>query len=39
MKKRVEYDIWYIENWSVWLDLKVLTMTLYMMVKGDKLAY
>ncbi len=39
MKKRVEYDIWYIENWSVWLDLKVLTMTLYMMIKGDKLAY
>ncbi len=39
MKKRVEFDIWYIENWSPWLDLKVIVMTLYSMVKGDMMAY
>lgn len=39
MKKRVEFDIWYIENWSPWLDLKVIIMTLYSMVKGDMMAY
>ena len=26
-RERVEYDLWYIDNWSIWLDLKVLFMT------------
>jgi len=28
MKKRVEYDLYYIEHWSLWLDLKVIFLTL-----------
>jgi len=28
MKKRLEYDLYYIENWSVWFDLKILFLTL-----------
>ena len=27
MKKRVEYDLYYIDNWSLGLDLKILAMT------------
>jgi len=27
--KRFEYDIWYIENWSLTLDLKILLLTLF----------
>ncbi|MFM7856040.1 MAG: sugar transferase [Flammeovirgaceae bacterium] len=26
--KRIEYDLYYIENWSLVLDLKILCMTL-----------
>jgi len=39
MRKRVEFDIWYIENWSAWLDIKIFSMTVYDIVKGDMMAY
>ena len=28
MQKRVERDLWYIDNWSMWLDFKILIKTL-----------
>lgn len=28
MAKRIEFDLWYINNWSPWLDLKILLRTL-----------
>ncbi len=39
MEKRVEYDIWYIENWNIWLDIQIIYLTLWNMVKGDPNAY
>ena len=29
MEKRVQYDLFYIENWSIMLDLKIIFMTLF----------
>ncbi|MFJ4145503.1 undecaprenyl-phosphate glucose phosphotransferase [Pseudomonas sp. NPDC089734] len=29
MQKRVEFDLEYIEHWSVWLDLKIILLTLF----------
>lgn len=39
MKKRVKYDLWYIENWTFWLDLQIIVQTLVNMIKGEKNAY
>lgn len=39
MKKRVKYDLWYIEHWTFWLDLQIMVQTLVNMVKGEKNAY
>ncbi|MCZ7586579.1 MAG: sugar transferase [Deltaproteobacteria bacterium] len=38
LSRRIECDIYYIENWSFWLDLRILWMTLTR-VLFDKNAY
>jgi undecaprenyl-phosphate glucose phosphotransferase len=32
MALRIEHDLWYIQNWSLWLDLKILMMTPFVMI-------
>ena len=27
IRKRVEYDIYYIENWTIWLDIQIILLT------------
>ncbi|MXV51317.1 exopolysaccharide biosynthesis polyprenyl glycosylphosphotransferase [Pedobacter sp. HMF7647] len=39
MQKRIEHDIWYLENWSMWLDLKIVYMTVRNLIKGEENAY
>ena len=29
IEKRIEHDIWYIENWSMYLDVKIIFMTIF----------
>lgn len=39
MQKRVDFDLWYIEHYSFWLDCQIIFQTLMNMIKGDKNAY
>jgi len=39
LEARVAHDIWYIEHWSFLLDLKIIFLTFWNMVIGDKQAY
>ena len=39
IKKRVQLDIWYIKNWSFFLDLKLIFKTFFMIFLGDEKAY
>lgn len=36
---RVKYDIFYLENWSVFLDIRIIFLTIFNSFKGDKKAY
>jgi putative colanic acid biosynthesis UDP-glucose lipid carrier transferase len=33
-RKRIEYDIWYIENWSFTLDIQIILITIWKMLRG-----
>ncbi len=39
MEKRIEYDVAYMENWSLFLDIKIILQTVQKIVQGDKQAY
>ena len=36
---RIKYDIYYIENWSFMLDLKIIIETVINIIRGEKKAY
>lgn len=39
MERRVELDVWYLENWSFWLDLRIVVKTVTNMFGRDEMAY
>jgi putative colanic acid biosynthesis UDP-glucose lipid carrier transferase len=39
LRRRVEYDIWYMENWSVYLDLRIIFLTVANTIRGEKNAF
>lgn len=39
IRERVEYDIWYMENWGLWFDLRIMFITLCHMLMGEKNAF
>ncbi|MEZ0130890.1 sugar transferase, partial [Flavobacterium sp. LBUM151] len=39
MQNRVEFDIWYIENWSLLLDIRIIIKTVVNIFQGEENAY
>ena len=39
MEERIQKDIWYIENWTFWLDIKIILKTALTLIIPDKNAY
>lgn len=39
MEKRIEKDIWYLEHWNLMLDIRIIYLTFYQVVRGDDKAY
>ena len=39
MEGRVERDIWYIQHWSFWLDMRIIWMTVKSIFTRDEKAY
>lgn len=34
MERRVDHDLWYIKNWSLWIDLRIIALTFLELVRG-----
>ena len=39
IQQRVASDLWYLEHWSIWLDIKIMFLTIHKVFVGDKQAY
>jgi putative colanic acid biosynthesis UDP-glucose lipid carrier transferase len=39
MVNRIKYDVFYIENWSIWMDIKIIIQTVVNIFKGEEKAY
>jgi putative colanic acid biosynthesis UDP-glucose lipid carrier transferase len=37
--KRIEYDIWYIENWNLGLDIQIILLTIWQMLTHNTKGY
>ncbi|MFL2569364.1 MAG: undecaprenyl-phosphate glucose phosphotransferase [Flavobacteriales bacterium] len=36
MENRVKYDVWYLENWTLLLDIKLIFLTIINLIKGSE---
>lgn len=34
-EEKFKFDIWYVDNWSLWLDFKIIFMTIISIIKGE----
>ena len=38
-EEKFKLDVWYVDNWSLWLDLKILCLTLIKVIKRDGISH
>jgi len=38
-KEKFEYDIWYVDNWNLWLDTKIIFLTFINVIKGEGISH
>jgi len=38
-KEKFEYDVWYVDNWNLWLDIKITFMTFINVIKGEGISH
>ncbi|MCH8154897.1 MAG: sugar transferase [Proteobacteria bacterium] len=36
IRNRVEYDLYYIDNWSIWLDFLIIAKTVMVLFRDEK---
>jgi lipopolysaccharide/colanic/teichoic acid biosynthesis glycosyltransferase len=36
--EKFAFDLWYIDNWSFWLDLKIIILTIWKVIKGEDIS-
>ncbi len=39
IESRVNKDLWYLENWTLWLDIQIMFLTIYQIIRGDEKAF
>ncbi len=39
MRNRIKIDVFYLEHWSFWLDMKILVLTILNVFKKEEMAY
>jgi putative colanic acid biosynthesis UDP-glucose lipid carrier transferase len=39
MEERVLRDIWYLENWNLMMDIRIIFLTIWVVIKGDEKAF
>lgn len=37
-ERRLAFDVWYVDHWSFWLDMRILGMTVWKVLKGEGIA-
>lgn len=34
-EEKFKYDVWYVDNWSLWLDIKIIFITIFKVIKEE----
>jgi len=38
-EEKFKLDVWYVDNWSLWLDIKILFITVWKIIKREGISH